>query len=172
MAVYDTDCYMPIEMLDLIAAVDVKAYRAMLAIPLFARSLGSDKVVDYMIEFGYSVNITENHIEWFLNDELHRVDGPAIEFANGNKEWWRFGKLHRQARHGEPDGPAIERASGDKGWWLDGGRHRVDGPAIEFVNGDKEWWLNGVTHRDDGPAVEYANGYKEWYLNGIRQPGQ
>ena len=29
---------------------------------------------------------------WFLNGELHRVDGPAIERANGNKEWWLKGK--------------------------------------------------------------------------------
>jgi len=29
---------------------------------------------------------------WFLNGELHRVDGPAIEFANGSKEWWINGE--------------------------------------------------------------------------------
>ena len=24
---------------------------------------------------------------WYLNGELHRLDGPAVEFANGDK-WW------------------------------------------------------------------------------------
>jgi hypothetical protein len=32
---------------------------------------------------------------WFLNDELHRTDGPAIEQADGSKQWWLKGKLRR-----------------------------------------------------------------------------
>jgi hypothetical protein len=49
-----------------------------------------------------------------LNDQRHRTDGPAIEFADGSKEWW-----------------------------LNGQRHRTDGPAVEWANGDKSWFLNG-----------------------------
>jgi hypothetical protein len=26
------------------------------------------------------------------NDKLHRDDGPAVEWANGDKEWWLNGK--------------------------------------------------------------------------------
>ena len=51
---------------------------------------------------------------WYLNDELHRIDGPAIEWLNGYK-WW----------------------------FLNGKRHRINGPAIEYADGHKEWWLNG-----------------------------
>ena len=29
--------------------------------------------------------------EWRINGKLHREDGPAIEFANGNKEWYYKG---------------------------------------------------------------------------------
>ena len=29
---------------------------------------------------------------WYLNDNLHRVDGPAIKFANGNKWWYLNGE--------------------------------------------------------------------------------
>ena len=25
---------------------------------------------------------------WYFNGKLHRVDGPAIERANGSNEWW------------------------------------------------------------------------------------
>ena len=32
---------------------------------------------------------------WYLNDELHRIDGPAIEFANGYKAWYFNGLYHR-----------------------------------------------------------------------------
>ena len=50
---------------------------------------------------------------WYLNDELHREDGPAVELANGSKNWYINGKLHR-----------------------------VDGPAVEWVNGSKKWFLH------------------------------
>ena len=56
--------------------------------------------------------------------------------ADGDKEWWLNDKLHRK------DGPAYEGASGYKAWYLDGKRHREDGPAVELANGYKEWWLN------------------------------
>jgi len=46
--------------------------------------------------------------------ELHRVDGPAIEWADGTRAWWLDGKLHRV------DGPAVERADGSCEYWLDG----------------------------------------------------
>jgi hypothetical protein len=77
--------------------------------------------------------------EWYLNDKLHRTDGPARECANGDKHWWLNGKPHRA------DGPAIERASGSKHWFLNGQRHRTDGPAIECTA--PSWWLNGVKQR-------------------------
>jgi hypothetical protein len=80
--------------------------------------------------------------------------------ADGTKRWYLNGELHRE------DGPAIERADGYKAWWLNGNLHRENGPAIEYANGDKYWFRDGGFHREDGPAIEYANGYKAWYLNG------
>lgn len=68
------------------------------------------------------------------------------------------------------DGPALEYADGRKVWWLNGKRHRVDGPAVERTNGDKVWWANGKVHRVDGPAVEYSNGNEEYFLNGVSYP--
>jgi len=84
----------------------------------------------------------------------------AQNWGAGNKEWFLNGNLHRE------DGPAIELSNGDKHWYLMGKRHREDGPAIEYASGYKEWYLNGNLHREDGPAFEGSNGYKEWYLNG------
>ena len=60
-------------------------------------------------------------------DELHRVEGPAIEWSDGEKCWYR-------------------------NEWL----HRIDGPAIEYRSGTKEWYENDQLHRIDGPAVEWA----------------
>ena len=56
-------------------------------------------------------------------------------------------------------------ANGDKEWWLNGKLHREDGPAVEGANGDKWWYLNGNLHHEDGPAFETANGNKEWWLD-------
>ena len=47
------------------------------------------------------------------------------------------GELHRD------DGPAVEYADGTKCWYHNGLRHRTDGPAIEWAHGINEWWLNG-----------------------------
>jgi hypothetical protein len=125
--------------------------------------------------------------------ELHRLDGPAIEFVNGDKNWYVNGKLHRD------DGPALENVNGYKAWYKKDKLHRLDGPAREFANGHKEWWINGINvrkkdlsmnknkneskckvlkdgtkkwyknnklHRLDGPAIEWADGDKYWYKEG------
>jgi hypothetical protein len=90
----------------------------------------------------------------------HREDGPASEYAAGDKEWFINGKYHRE------DGPAREYVNGDKIWYINGKLHREDGPAVEWSNGGKEWRINGKLHREDGPAIEYADGGKLWYING------
>jgi hypothetical protein len=66
-------------------------------------------------------------------------------------------------------GPAIERANGDKEWYLNDKLHRTNGPAFEWANGNKQWYLKGKLHRTDGPAIEWVNGWHEWFLNGVEQ---
>jgi len=78
----------------------------------------------------------------------------------GNKYWYQNGKRHRL------DGPAVEYADGSKSWYQNGKSHREDGPAIEEANDDKYWYQNDELHRLDGPAIEDANGYKAWYIEG------
>jgi len=113
-------------------------------------------------EDGPAVEWVDGSKAWFRHDTRHRVDGPAVEYASGTKEWWRDGKFHRD------DGPAVESANGDKKWFRNGQRHRDDGPAVEWANGDKEWWRDGKLHREDGPAIARADGGWEWYLRGLQ----
>ena len=81
----------------------------------------------------------EGTTNWYNSkDRLHREDGPAVEFTNGHKYWYK-----------------------------DGVQHRTDGPAIEYVNGSKHWYVEGKRHRLGGPAVESLNGYKSWFIEGI-----
>ena len=64
----------------------------------------------------YKVTVdSEGTIKWYNKDnQLHREDGPAVEYANGDKFWFINGKQHRE------DGPAIEYANGDKLWFING----------------------------------------------------
>lgn len=47
-------------------------------------------------------------------DDLHRLDGPAIEWSDGT------------------------------GWWFeDGKQHRLDGPAVEWLRHKPDWYFEG-----------------------------
>jgi hypothetical protein len=81
----------------------------------------------------------------------------CITDTNGNKYWYLNDKLHRE------DGPAVEIADGSKRWCLNGETHREDGPAIMWADGTKKWYINGNQHRLDGPAIISSHGYNEWY---------
>jgi hypothetical protein len=88
----------------------------------------------------YTVRVYDSHTEWYQNSELHRLDGPAVEFKDGSKTWWKNDKRHRD------NGPAVEWSHGHKEWWVNGLLHRLDGPAVEYTDGRKEWWINGVNY--------------------------
>ena len=64
-------------------------------------------------------------------------------YDNGNKRWYLNGELHRA------DGPAIEWASGTKAWCLNGKYHRADGPAIEYAGGGKLWFINDKEYSEE-----------------------
>jgi len=51
---------------------------------------------------------------WYVNNRLHRTDGPAIICPTGSQAWYLHNKYHRE------DGPAIELANGDCEWYLYG----------------------------------------------------
>ena len=107
-----------------------------------------------MSSITYEVTVSEYRTDWKLNGKYHREDGPAIEYADGDKFWCLNGKYHRT------DGPAVEYADGDKSWWINDQLHREDGPAIEYVDGNKFWYLNGENMTEEEhrirtqPAVE------------------
>jgi hypothetical protein len=90
-----------------------------------------NRIVKDIITYKYTVDYVTNY---YLDDKLHRIDGPAKEWNDGTKCWFQNGK-----------------------------RHRIDGPAIEYPDGEKHWYQNGLLHRLDGPALEYSGGDKEWY---------
>ena len=67
---------------------------------------------------------------WYLNDLLHREDGPAVELPDGSYAWYLNGQFHR------PDGPAVELPSGYKEWWLNDKRYTEEEYVmIQFMKG-------------------------------------
>lgn len=47
------------------------------------------------------------------------------------------------------DGPAVEWDDGEQWWCLNGEFHRADGPALEFTNGHKYWYIDGMPFKDE-----------------------
>ena len=48
---------------------------------------------------------------WYVNDRLHKVDGPAKTDRSGLNHWYKNGKRHRE------DGPALERNGKPLAWF-------------------------------------------------------
>ena len=104
------------------------------------------------------IHIDKNGTKFYYKDKAmtiyHRLDGPALEYADGYKSWYVDGKLNRI------DGPAIEYTDGSKVWWVDNKRHRTDGPAVECANGSKAWYVDGKELSEEkfnaltGPTLE------------------
>lgn len=56
-------------------------------------------------------------IAYYLDGQLHRLDGPALEWLDGTKRWKKAGKLHCLS------GPAEEYADGSRYWWVEGNEY-------------------------------------------------
>ena len=60
-----------------------------------------------MIE--YTVKVYPNGDKfWWLNDKLHREDGPAYEGANGSKSWYLNDKEVTEEEHKRQTSPVVE----------------------------------------------------------------
>lgn len=71
-----------------------------------------------------------------------------IRYHGGDKYWFMNNELHREG------GPAIERNNGVKEWWVNSRLHREDGPAIECTNDVKFWFLNGIEYTEQEYKIQ------------------
>ena len=58
--------------------------------------------------------------------QLHRLNGPAIQFIDGHIEYWVNNDLHRL------DGPARIWATGQVEYWING--NQVTAYELMFIN--------------------------------------
>jgi len=92
----------------------------------------------------YTVIVDDDgNIRWYQDNNIHRSNGPAIEYADGSKAWYHKGKFHRINK------PAVEYSNGYRAWYREGKLHRLDGPAVEHPNGAKEWYINEREYSQD-----------------------
>jgi len=61
-----------------------------------------------------------------------------IDGYDGDKVWHLLDKLHRE------DGPAVEYKDGDLFWFINGEPHRIIINNVQQPYGYKEYWLNGT----------------------------
>ena len=113
----------PTELFDYMA-YDEQAYRAMLSIPRFARTLTPGRIFDFMKGFGHNVRIercspTCSRIVWFRDGKIHKLNGPAVEHTDNSRYWYQNGLLHRD------DGPAIIGADGYINWYRHGEQYDI-----------------------------------------------
>ena len=84
---------------------------------------------------------------FYMEDDLllaKLLSEPTID-QYGNKEWRNeYGLLHR-----DEDLPAIEFANGTKEWYQNGHLHRLTGPAVTLANGHKEWWVEDRSYTEE-----------------------
>jgi hypothetical protein len=79
-------------------------------------------MIYYLVGFLHDISSNKKEYKKYLywrvdyineNNEFHRKNGPAREYSDGRKLWYKDGKLHRE------DGPAQD-FSGDKYYWYNG----------------------------------------------------
>jgi hypothetical protein len=102
-------------------------------------------------------------IKYFAGNNVYYLSNEK-EYKNYTN--WIYMSYNEDDLYHRLDGPAIEYSNGDKFWYLNGKRHRLDGPAKEYSDGDKFWYKNDKFHREDGPAIERINGNKYYFYNG------
>jgi hypothetical protein len=103
---------------------------------------------------------TEGVKRWYNEQgEVHREDGPAVEYPNGQKNWYRHNQIHRE------DGPAIEYPNGDESWYQNSVRHREDGPALKWKADATN--LERIEYWYKGEHIKIIKNDKQWktYLN-------
>lgn len=89
------------------------------------------KCVGYYVDVNQVDEIKSENIILPSNlGTLHRLDGPAVIWEDGDKEYWVNGKLHRL------DGPAMELHSLDTFLWFVNGIRIRD----EKENLLRFWW--------------------------------
>jgi hypothetical protein len=91
----------------------------------------------------YTLFYSDNRIYsivWVNNKgQIHKEDGPAIEYNSGEKRFYKNGFLHRE------NGPAIIFSDGAKSWYINGSIH-----AVSYI-------IHAVSYIKETKAVKFCS---------------
>lgn len=95
--------------------------------------------------------VEDGTVKHYCHGQLHRVDGPAVEYIDGSYEWLSCGRPHRV------DGPAI-RTQDTVLYLVHGYLHCTHGPAKICDDGRRFWylWGNSITERQHTAYITKA----------------
>jgi len=96
------------------------------------KSLGLVLNLDFDLGLDLSLGLSRS-IKKFKKVLVNIKNGLIID-ENGYKMWFKDNQLHRE------EGPALEYPDGTKFWYIRDRLHRLDGPAIESPDGEKSWY--------------------------------
>jgi len=58
----------------------------------------------------YKVEVTEFYIRWYnLENQLHRENGPAVEYANGGKAYYINGNYLTEQKFNDRNNPCTDK---------------------------------------------------------------
>ena len=93
----------------------------------------------------YVEEIIDSCFKYFNNGRLHRADGPAVIYGNGEEEYWINGVPHRDGGPAQY-GATIEREASAK--------RTASETKLALLGRTERWMQNGRYHRDGGmPAL-------------------
>ena len=140
------------------------------------------------VKYYYFLDGTVDKIWKNEKERYHREDGPAVEYFNGIRKWFKNEKLHRE------DGPAFINTHGICFYYLNDIKYSKEDywEEIEKIKKEKrdikskkmtskveyffksdgtfdKFWETEEeqSHREDGPAYESSNGIRTWFKNGM-----
>jgi hypothetical protein len=152
------------------------------------------ELFDYFFDHNTEEKFTtvSNDTFYFKNRKYHRVDGPAIIRANGEKSWFQNGVYFRESDgyvvsklefgyivyewrntegllHRLNDKPAYITTSREDYCYTETSTEAmVLAPRSEGKILEEKWYFEGQLHRDnDLPAIIQLNGPQKWYKNGL-----
>ncbi len=100
---------------------------------------------------------------------MTRTINPDGSYVETDKFGATFHYNSAGQRHRDGGLPAIEYADGTKEYWVNNQRHRDGGlPAYEEADGYKAYLVHDQLHNINGPATVTARGYCEYWLRGHR----
>ncbi|RTK96136.1 MAG: hypothetical protein EKK64_04865 [Neisseriaceae bacterium] len=77
-----------------------------------------------------------------LKDHLYCVSSNFVVWENGTREHRMMPRIDFCANLHRTTGPAVEYANGDVEYWIHGKRHNENGPAVIYGD-KKYWYING-----------------------------